>query len=356
MESAENREQTTSGNPPTQEPSDSSSLSKVETLKLLNDSIDQLEETIKGISENSASDLPSSDSINDLLATTQELADTVASKPTEPIEVKPVNSINEPVSEKPTNKISSNVSHLPTMEMDEAKANKISATKQKPKQNKAVLISIGVFAIAMAVVAVFWIWFPKYQASLNSVAQAPALETIVERKTTTVTETINSSPSQSMKQSQTDDLTPANIPDMESTLANSESADEIVIPQDLIAPGRAKNLKIVTIEPELTFTPEQNFIAVLQTKIANITEGYATDFIHLIKVNLGENSILVEVNDSWYELNQSRQNKVSNAILERSRQLKFNQLKFQDSGGTLVARSPVVGQNMIILTNLRKNN
>jgi len=308
MESAENREQTTQDNLPNQESSDFSTLSKVETLKLLNDSIDRLEETIKGISENSAGGLPSSDSINDLLATTQELAETVTPGTTSAEETVLVDNITNSKSEE-FSKNSLNISNTSAETFDNAEKHQNTVGEQKPKQNKAVLISIGVFAIAMIVVAVFWIWFPT-----------------------------------------------VNISESEEKIVDSEPSTEIVIPQDLIAPGRAKNLKIVTIEPELTFTPEQNLIAALQTKIANITEGYAADFIDLIKVNLGDNSILVEVNDNWYELNQSRQNNVTNAILERSRQLKFNHLKFQDSNGTLVARNPVVGKNIIILASVRENN
>lgn len=349
MESAENREQTTQDNLPNQESSDFSTLSKVETLKLLNDSIDRLEETIKGISENSAGGLPSSDSINDLLATTQELAETVTPGTTSAEETVLVDNITNSKSEE-FSKNSLNISNTSAETFDNAEKHQNTVGEQKPKQNKAVLISIGVFAIAMIVVAVFWIWFPKYQASLDSISRATTVETTLKKETNTVSETVK------IPQSNAISTTPVNISESEEKIVDSEPSTEIVIPQDLIAPGRAKNLKIVTIEPELTFTPEQNLIAALQTKIANITEGYAADFIDLIKVNLGDNSILVEVNDNWYELNQSRQNNVTNAILERSRQLKFNHLKFQDSNGTLVARNPVVGKNIIILASVRENN
>ena len=78
MESAENREQPRQGNE--LEGDSNSSLSKAETLKLLNDSIDQIKQTIKGISEDSAP-LPASDSIHTLSSTTQKLADDVIAKP-----------------------------------------------------------------------------------------------------------------------------------------------------------------------------------------------------------------------------------------------------------------------------------
>ena len=74
MESAENQAQPNLD--PTSESNISPPLSKTETIALLNDSIDRLEETIKRISEDSAK-IPSSDSINALLTTTQALEDAV---------------------------------------------------------------------------------------------------------------------------------------------------------------------------------------------------------------------------------------------------------------------------------------
>jgi len=54
MESAENQEQPISSiEPEDNQDNNEPSLSKIETIALLNDSIDRLEQTIKGISENS---------------------------------------------------------------------------------------------------------------------------------------------------------------------------------------------------------------------------------------------------------------------------------------------------------------
>ena len=335
MESAENREQPIQVNQPNKESPDSPSLSKVETLKLLNDSIDKLEATIRGISENSSVDLPSSASINDLVVTTQELAETVA-----PEENKTKNSA---ANAQPSIKDASVKPPAATSIASPAKNNASSPTvESQSQQNKTVLISIGVFAIALVVIALLWIWYPQYQANRTDFDSPTVTPTEITLDDISVPEIIENSDNSS------------EIDVEEETVAVTESLEsdtptEIPIPQDLIAPGKAKNLKLVAIEPELIFTPEQNFVAVLQTKIANLTDDYPTDFVDLIKVNLPKNTILVEVNDDWYELDESSQNQIGNSVLERIRQLKFNKLKFQDSTGKLVARNPVIGDNIIIL-------
>ena len=342
MKSSENREQQIKANQPTEKFSNSPPLSKVETLKLLNESIDKLEQTIKGISESSNNNLPSSASINDLVNTTQELANTVAFANTEPspqpiVKQAPAKKTNLPTAEKKVESIPSS-------------PNKTPAVKAK-KQEKLGLIAIGVFAIAMATVAIFWLWLPQRQARLASLTQPEPQEIIADGNTLSVPETINTPEAEPI------DIVPENSTPQPETVSKAESLTEIAIPSELTSPGRAKNLKMVTIEPELTFTPEQTLVAALQSKIAQVSEGDSTDTdtVDSIKVDLPQSSLLIKVTDNWYELNESRQNKLANEILERSRKLQFNKLELQDSTGTLVARNPVIGNQIIILKSDKNN-
>jgi ABC-type molybdenum transport system ATPase subunit/photorepair protein PhrA len=52
---------------------------------------------------------------------------------------------------------------------------------------------------------------------------------------------------------------------------------------------------------------------------------------------------------SAYELSGDRQNKLADEMLKRAQELDFSKLEITDIQGTLLARSPVVGPNMIIL-------
>ncbi|MGL6339425.1 MAG: hypothetical protein ACRC80_09830, partial [Waterburya sp.] len=98
-----------------------------------------------------------------------------------------------------------------------------------------------------------------------------------------------------------------------------------------------------------TFTPEQTLVAALQGKIADLINKDEADIVNFIKVDLPTSSLVVEIKDNWYELNESRQNKLANEILQRSRKLNFSKLELKDSQGTLVARNPVIGEQIIIL-------
>ncbi len=333
MESAENREQSPKASQQ-EEKSDSPSLSKIETIKLLNDSIDQLESAIRDISDNPAEDIPSSDSINTLLSTTQELASSVAPSPTpevviqeDSIEEKPAIPAAEVKPEKeqiPAAEIKTKPAKIPSPQKTPVKPKGKAIAKTKKKENRGLLI-IGAVAIAIAVIAVIWSYLPQIKAAISPVPEP--IEIVADREIQSNPEidipVVN--PDENIDSDLEDDL----LPDIQLTETEPETVEPTAIPQDLTSPGRAKNLKIESIEPELTFTPEQTLIAALQTKLAEITENYDSDLFKNIKVDLPETSLSIEVTDNWYELNESRQDTLANEILKRSRQLNFSKLQFQ---------------------------
>lgn len=340
MESAENQDKSPNVNP-AEASSNPESLSKVETIKLLNDSIDRLESTIKDISKNSGKKLPSSESINTLINTTQELADAVAS---------PAAEVETPV-KTPLPRAET----IPPTDLSAVKIPSSPATPTKPnprhqtvlhqqQQKNRALTIIGLIAVAIAIAGVIWLWLTPRNVTIGNIDPAteiinprtPVIETPMIEK---LDHSVNPQPLSSDSRSQDIEVMPS-VP---------ETMPETSIPQDLTSPGKPQNLKIETIEPELTFTSEQTLVASLQTKLTELVNTYTEDLFNQIKVDLPNNSLAIEVTDNWYTLSESRQNKLANEILQRSRQLKFSKLQLEDSTGTLVARNPVIGEQIIIL-------
>jgi hypothetical protein len=371
MESAENHERQPQANQPTAASNDVSSLSKTETIKLLNDSIDRLEATIKGIKENDSNQLPSSDSIDTLVTTTQKLADTVTSPPSS-VDIDPNPSVSQnpaTVNVEPTPSVpeTSETSVKSEPAPPETKAETTTTTpatkpptikqlkqqtgRKKLKQPNIGLITTGIIALVIAIAAIAWFWLQPEQ--INFAASPPATEIITDKETNPKPEIVKQpviNPETKTENQQPEPIVVENLPATpETTDSEADAPTKISIPPDLSSPGRAKNLKIVTIEPELTFTPEQTLVAALQGKIAELTNNDQADIVNFIKVDLPTSSIVVEVKDNWYSLNESRQNKFANEILQRSRKLNFSKLELKDSQGTLVARNPVVGEQIIIL-------
>ena len=340
MESAENRELPTPDNKSNKQAQSSVSLSKEETLKLLNDTIDRLEQTIKGISQNRAP-IPSPGSLDTLLTATQELANTVA--PVAAPQQEPTPSLLADADSPPPT-VDSPVTPPPSPV--EVPPGEEASTAVKANKRKSLgIIAICVAAVAIAVVAVFQIWLPRQEAisSLPSVAEPTVTEAEEPSSEPTVTLPVEGSNGV--------------LSDSEPTvgeLPNESEPAKDSLPPVLESPGKAKNLKMVTIEPELNFTPEQTLIAAVASKAASSIADYPPELIDSVEVDLPQNNVKVRVSDEWYALDESRQTKIAEKMLAKSRQLSFSKLELEDRSGTLVARNPVVGNKIIILQHERK--
>lgn len=134
------------------------------------------------------------------------------------------------------------------------------------------------------------------------------------------------------------------------------AAPELTTPPELAAPAAPEAIEVTpSPEPEpsptpvVELTPEQNLIASIENQVAEISDRYADGLIQSIQANFQGSRLTVKVGDDWYNLKQSQQDKLATRMLERSKELDFSHLEITDPQGTLLARSPVVGTDMVIL-------
>ncbi len=107
-----------------------------------------------------------------------------------------------------------------------------------------------------------------------------------------------------------------------------------------------------TPTPTIILTPEQNLIAAIENQVAEVSDRFASGLIKSIQANFRTSSVTLKINDDWYTLNQSQQDKLCDTILQRSKELDFSHLEILDSQDRLVARNPVVGDEMVIFRRL----
>ncbi|RMF20647.1 MAG: hypothetical protein D6756_13850 [Cyanobacteria bacterium J083] len=141
-----------------------------------------------------------------------------------------------------------------------------------------------------------------------------------------------------------------------SPLPGTTTLPEETIPQTLPEqeqPGESQlKEKPKTTEPQakknLKLTPEQSLIAAIQTQVAEISQRYSEDLISTIEADFLASRLLVKVTDEWQELEPNRKKSIANEMLRRSRSLDFKKLEIINEKGELLARSPVVGKEMVI--------
>ncbi len=150
----------------------------------------------------------------------------------------------------------------------------------------------------------------------------------------------------------------ANVPPSEQV-----PAVNITTPSELAAPAEPKPIEVIPPPPVPTptptptiLTPEQNLIASIENQVAEITNQYGNGLIQSIQANFEGSSLTIKVTQDWYTLKQSQQDKLAAQMLERSKELDFSHLEITDPQGTLLARSPVVGTDMVILKRQENSN
>ena len=100
--------------------------------------------------------------------------------------------------------------------------------------------------------------------------------------------------------------------------------------------------------PKVELTPEQSLIASIQEQITQEGDSISDGLIQSVQANFAGSSLVIQVKDDWFGLGQSEQDKLAQKLLNQAQQLDFTHLEITDLQKTLLARSPVVGTNMII--------
>jgi hypothetical protein len=134
-----------------------------------------------------------------------------------------------------------------------------------------------------------------------------------------------------------------------------DTSSDIETPSELVAPDLPKSIKIETVFTQPELTPEQSFIAALQQQLADLSDRYSDELILSIEANPSRNLLLVKVTNDWYQLDRVRQTKWVNNMFSRSQQFDFKKLQIKDINNTLIARSPVVGNEMVIFKREKEN-
>ena len=115
---------------------------------------------------------------------------------------------------------------------------------------------------------------------------------------------------------------------------------------DLAAPKKPQPVEILPPPP---LTPEQSLIAAIQSQVAEITDRMGGGLVKSVDADFSIGLLTVKVAEDWYKLNEVEQNQLASQMWKEANSLDFSKLQIANLSGKLIARSPVVGSEMIIL-------
>lgn len=100
---------------------------------------------------------------------------------------------------------------------------------------------------------------------------------------------------------------------------------------------------------ESPLSADQIAIANIQNQVADVSKKYGEALIQSVQTNFKLGRLIVQLTDAWYQLDASQQDRLMTELLGRSHQLNFKKLMIADASQHLIARSPLVGNEMVIL-------
>jgi hypothetical protein len=119
----------------------------------------------------------------------------------------------------------------------------------------------------------------------------------------------------------------------------------VVVPSPSIKPSPVASPSPVVAKP----TSEKDKLADLRTTFNKVANAYGDGLVQEVTLNPSTSRLRVLLKDKWYDLSASQQDQLAQGLLESSTNADFSKLELADSKNRLVARSPVVGTDVVIL-------
>jgi hypothetical protein len=90
-------------------------------------------------------------------------------------------------------------------------------------------------------------------------------------------------------------------------------------------------------------------LAEVKAQLSSAVENMNVDLIAAVRSLESDHRLQATLGAAWFGLTTPDQDRVANALWERSQALKFDKFELRDDAGDLIARSPAVGSKVIIL-------
>ncbi len=191
------------------------------------------------------------------------------------------------------------------------------------------------------------------QTEVSKSNPTPQLKSV--KSTTPPKEQITQSPVSPPQKSQSepkDTITSSNIDNSQSLVEQKKTSSKLDKKQTIETKQQPTKK-----QQALVLTPEQTLVAIVENQIAEVTSGlyenskdqaFPTNPIESVQADFATSTLTLKISDAWYSLKQPQQNKLAAKILKRSKKLDFSHLEIMDSKNKLIARNPVIGNEMII--------
>jgi hypothetical protein len=135
-------------------------------------------------------------------------------------------------------------------------------------------------------------------------------------------------------------------------LSGSPSAAQPIVeaaPAPLAAEAATTDADDLTPDGDSSAGADPAVIGEVQAQLTEAATFYGEGLVQSVQVNLSRSRLTVNLSQGWYRLGDKAQTDLVADLQQRSRTLAFDTLEVRSPDDSLLARSPVVGDTMVIL-------
>jgi len=125
--------------------------------------------------------------------------------------------------------------------------------------------------------------------------------------------------------------------------------NQVSEPEEQEPPVIAQEEEETIADQEVALTPEQTFLAGIKQSISSYNSQLHDELIASVKVDFERSFLQVKLEPLWYELSDVQQDRLADDIWRHAKDMAFAKIELADGDGATLARSPVVGKDMVIL-------
>ncbi|MGF1525138.1 MAG: hypothetical protein ACFBSF_22665 [Leptolyngbyaceae cyanobacterium] len=140
--------------------------------------------------------------------------------------------------------------------------------------------------------------------------------------------------------------TPAVTPPATTSEVEADPTDEPTIAPDDSA--STPTPETTAEAPELD-PAERDRMAAIQAQLTSGALSNGNGLVESVQADFTHNQLTVNLTNGWYRLSTYEQEELANTFKQRSGEMAFDDVELRSPNGDLLARNPVVGNNMIIL-------
>ncbi len=107
----------------------------------------------------------------------------------------------------------------------------------------------------------------------------------------------------------------------------------------------------ITSAATVPISPEETLITAVRSQFSTLASQYPTGLISNLELDNERQLAIVTLGNLWASLTVNQQQQVAQSLWQQARVYQMAKVEMRSSNGNLLARSPVVGSDMVIVSN-----